>query len=544
MCMSSNYCLKAEFGVDCFCLQIPGLDLGLHGSKYDWRYLTVNDGRANQANYNGSSVWPRGKMLGGSSSMNAMFYVKGNDYDYQQWYDAGNEHWHPDVVRKYFKKAESYQYCPLLKYPSVNKEYGHKGPQVVNRFNSTIKDVLENVIDAWDEIGIKRVLDLNAANNLGSGIAASSAANGIRQDSARAYLYPIRDRDNLIILTNTLVTKVLIDSSKRAYGVNVERNGKSMTFYARLEVILSAGAINTPQLLMLSGLGPKEHLISKNIPCKADLPFVGRNLQDHCMVPVSICTNDVLNGPDEAVQHFDKIQYLFDRTGSLAENSIVSVQAYYSRNAIYPEFQSHLRVIPTNTSQLLIRNLISSVMRYKDPFLEAVVRLNKKHTLFEFGVTVLHPYSKGKILLASKNPKDHPLIYANYFKDPRDLKNTVIAIKILTQIVNTEYFKSKAATLGSVWPECDKFKMDSDAYWECICLNTGTTVYHPVGTAKMGRDYKTSVVDSRLRVHGVMALRVIDASIMPTITSGNTNAPVTMIGERGADLVKEHYSKF
>lgn len=510
-------------------------------SKYDWQYLTTNDGRSNQAQINGSISWTRGKMLGGSSNMNGMLYVKGSTYDYQRWYDNGNTDWHPETVEKYFKKAENYQYQALLKNAAVRNEYGHKGKLIINRFNSTYRPLTEEVLGALDENGMKRVEDFNVANVMGSSISPVTAANGIRQSSVIAYLNPVKNRPNLKVLKNTLCTKVLINNTtKKAYGVQVKRNGKTMIFCAKHEVIISAGTINSPQLLMLSGIGPRDHLESKNISTLVDLP-VGQNLQDHVIVSVTIY-GDGPTQADEATRNFDVIKYLYNRTGYLAQISVADILTFFSssKDINYPEYQSHLSIFWKNFTNT--RNAYSNLFRYNATVADNVVEMNKKYILYDFLFNLLHPYSTGNVSLNTSNPEDHPFIYPNYFKDERDLDAAATGIRMLSKIVNTKYFKSINAFLGRMtWPPCDKYELDSIDYWKCVCLNMARTCYHPVGTCKMGTDPKTSVVDSKLRVHGTKNLRVIDASIMPSITSGNTYAPTIMIGERGADLVKERY---
>lgn len=482
-------------------------------------------------------------MLGGSSSLNAMIYIRGNDHDFKEWYEEGNKEWHPSILRCYFKKAESFQNENLLRNREISNFYGRSGPQIINRFNSTYRDITENVLDSWDEIGIKKVSDINAANTLGSGIMTVTAKNGKRCSTAAAYLSPIRNRNNLKVIKNTLVTNILInDASKVAFGVEVIRKGIKIVLYSRNEVILSAGAINSPQLLMLSGVGPTEHLNDITIPCKVTLPAVGQNLQDHVMVPVTVYGNEP-GIESEAEQHLDEIRYLYDRSGYLAQNGIADITALYSNydNATYPLFQSHLSLYWKQSPDT--RLWAKGIAGYKSEVVDSMVNQNNNRSLYLFLFNLLHPYSRGKILLKSKNPKDRPLVYANYFDDPRDLKVSIEGIQILTKVVNTTYFKSIGGYLGRMkWPACDKYEINSDEYWQCICINMVLTIYHPVGTAKMGPNPNTSVVDSRLRVHRMKGLRVIDASVMPTLTSGNTNAPVIMIGERGADLIKFDYN--
>lgn len=481
-------------------------------------------------------------MLGGCSSINGMIYIRGNRYDYQRWYDAGNLDWHPSVVTQCFKKAESLQDQELLEDQRLRMFYGSKGPLVINTFNSTYRPLTEKILESWNKMGFTTVKDLNYAKVMGSGIFRATAYNGRRGSTDQVYLKPARNRSNLNVFTNSLVTKVLIrEGTNEVYGVEISREGKTINVLASKEVILSAGSINTPQLLLLSGLGPIQHLKSKNITCLADLPEVGQNLQDHLIIPITMYGDE----PDEinkAQEQFDVIKYLYNRTGYLAQNSFGDIVTFYSRNkwARYPEFQSHFQLFRKNSPDA--PKWFESISNYKNNVADYLAQENSKKTMYLFLFNLLHPYSKGNISLSTSNPRDHPLIYPNYLHDARDIKATVDGIKMMTKIVNTEYFKSMNGHLGRVkWPECDDLKLDSDEYWKCIAINLVTTVYHPIGTAKMGMNSQNSVVNSELKVHLVKKLRVIDASVMPSHISGNINGPVIMIAERGSALIKREY---
>ena len=523
--------------------QIPGTETALINTEYDWKYAAVNNGITSQALINGSVSWPRGKMFGGSSSINAMIYVKGNANDYQSWYDAGNKEWSVEEVWNSFKKAESLQNVEMLKNSTISDYYGHDGPLFINKFNNTFQNYLDKVIESWDEIGFRKVPDLNVENVMTSGYITANAADGIRQSTDRAYLTPVADRPNLKILKSTTVTKVLINEDKTAYGVVAEKDGKKKTILASREVILSAGPISTPQILMLSGVGPAEHLEEHGIPVIVDSPMVGQNLNDHSCFTIFVMADAPAEQPDEADSYLNYMNYLAKRQGSLAYSDFIShAVALYSTEAdpTYANCQNHVTVIPKKTS--ILKHNFMKIFRLKESIMDHIAELNKNHALYAFHFHYLHHQSKGNISLRSNDPNDVPLIYYNYFEDPEDLENTAVGIKMATRIVNTEYFKSINAFIPRInLPECDGLEFDSKDYWKCVVFNCVTTVFHPIATTKMGVDISMSVVTSRLRVHGVKNLRVIDSGVMPGQISGNTNGASIMIGERGSDLVKEDH---
>ncbi|CAH0579133.1 unnamed protein product [Chrysodeixis includens] len=518
---------------------IPGYDAFLFNSAYDWQYSTVNNGVTSQGLANGSVAFPRGKMFGGSSGTNAMLYVRGNDQDYQNWYDAGNKEWSLNEVKRCFKKSQSLQNQEMLKNSTISKFYGHNGPQVINKYNHTLDKYIENVLQAWDEIGLRKVKDLNIENVNISGKTTTTAANGVRQSTDRTYLISAAKRPNLKILKNSLVTKILIEKNK-AIGVEVEKDGEKFEILTSREVIVSAGSINSPQLLMLSGIGPEKDLKKNNITTIVDSPRVGQNLQDHLIVPI-FTYGDVPEESNTNDEMFENINYIYKRQGSLAHSGVsTGGMAFYStvKNATFSNCQLHLTLVPKNRTTLKAGYMAS--FRYNETIAESIAKPNEDHGVFFFPFTLLHPYSRGNVTLRSNDPKDKPLIHANYFQDQRDLETAVEGIKIATKILNTTYFKSIGGFLGRFdIPACNGFELDSKDYWRCISINLVTSVFHPIGTCSMGPNKKTSVVDSRLRVHGVKNLRVVDASVMPTTISGNTNAAVIMIGERGSELIVE-----
>ncbi|XP_014367656.2 glucose dehydrogenase [FAD, quinone] [Papilio machaon] len=517
---------------------IPPYDHRLFGSEFDWQYKTVPTGKTNCANVGESIDWPRGKMLGGSSAINGMVYFRGVADDFKKWFDLGNNEWCADVVFKYYKKLESLQDQKLLHNPHIKDLYGLNGPQVINTFNRSDEELVKNLLESYNQIGLQKQEDLHLANLLGAGLSRDTAYNGIRASTATTYLSQIQHRENFKLIKNAFVVKILLDSNSKAYGVVVKYRGKEIKVFASEEVIISAGSINSPQLLMLSGIGEKKHLESKDIACKVDLPGVGKNLQDHLTINIPIFGTQ----PDyqnEIEKYLSFALYSYNRTGLLSQSNFPHLIAFYSRNknAKYPEFEAHVNVWRKNSSSA--KNLFSI---FKEPIYQSFSELSEKYDCIVFRFNLLRPYSRGNIYLNTSNPFDHPLIYANYLEDERDIEATVEGIRMLTGIIETDYFKSINAFIGRYnWPKCNKYKLNSYGYWRCIAPEIVTTIYHPVGTCAMGPDPSSAVVDSRLRVHHVKGLRVIDASIMPYITSCNTNGPTIMIGERGSDLIKEDH---
>ncbi|XP_045535770.1 glucose dehydrogenase [FAD, quinone]-like [Papilio machaon] len=517
---------------------VPQYDQRLFGTEFDWQYKTVPTGRTNSANVEESIDWPRGKMLGGSSGINSMIYFRGLAFDFDKWYELGNKEWRADIIFKYYKKLESFQDHKLLRNPKIRDLYGLNGPQVINTFNWTDEKVFENILNSYNQMGLQIHDDLQLANLLGAGLSRDTASNGRRASTATTYLSQIQHRENFKLIKNAFVVKILLDSNSKAYGVVVKYRGKEIKVFASEEVIISAGSINSPQLLMLSGIGEKKHLESKNIDCKVDLPGVGKNLQDHIIIHVPIFGSKP-RAQNEIDKYLGVALYAYNRTGYLAQPSASHIIAFYSRNrkATHPEFQVHLDLSDKNSSYA---KSIFSI--FKEPIYQSFSELTEKYDSFVFRFNLLRPYSRGNIYLNTSNPFDHPLIYANYLEDERDIEATVEGIRMLTGIVETDYFKSIDAFIGRYnWTKCNKYKHNTYDYWRCITPEIVNTIYHPVGTCAMGPDPSSAVVDSRLRVHHVKGLRVIDASIMPYITSCNTNGPTIMIGERGSDLIKEDH---
>lgn len=504
----------------------------------DWLYKTEPDDKACRGYKTKGCAWPRGKTLGGSSSINAMFYVRGNKLDYDEWAAAGNKGWSYEDVLPYFKKSE--------KLTQFTKEHGkHHGKDGYLTVENTedLEDLENMIIKAAVELGMKNSSDINGADQMGVTKAYTTTREGVRCSTARAFLNPIKDRKNLHVIKNAYVTKLVFKpETNKVRGILLKQNGKDIFVNAIKEVIVSAGAINSPQLLLLSGIGPRKHLEKLDIKVVADLP-VGENLQDHAFVPITFTApgkNDLTSLPNIAGIF---AQYMLKHEGPLAGTGPHRVIAFLNTTdplASSPNIQTHYLIFPPSINNML--NFLNQ-HDFNDEIQRKFEEINKNQFTVVMYVVLLKPKSRGRILLKSKNPMDKPLIYANYFDDPEDMKTVLDGMKIGLMHGDTKTFKNAGFKLD--WLDidaCKKYKKNSNEHMECISREMTLSLYHPVGTVKMGAvEDKTAVLDPELRVKNVENLRVVDGSIMPAIVRGNTNAPCIMIGEKGADMIKNYW---
>ncbi|CAK1546907.1 unnamed protein product [Leptosia nina] len=524
---------------------IPNFSGATHNSKHAWQYYTEKDETTNRGCVDGKSFWPRGKVLGGTGSINGLLHMKGSPGDYEPWHLRENDGWDWNTIKKYFMKSEKNIDPFILNNPELRKSHGTDGEYTVDQLNFTHTHIVDKLTAGYKELGLKYLDDLNGSTQMGFGKIHGSNYRGKRVSTATAFLNSIRERKNLYIVKNTFATKVIF-KDKIAKGVTVIADGKEKTFFTSKEIIISAGSVNTPQLLMLSGIGPGKHLKDLNINVISDLP-VGENLQDHVRIPIPVALHTGEKPKNEIYWLKAAAQYLFDQTGPHATNyDQPNINAFLSvpDGKTLPDVQiDHNYFVPNTT---YVYSMCNNIMSFKKEICEQFRDMNSKSELIIFFVSLCRPHSRGKIMLRSTNPTDHPKIFAKYFSDNRDMDIFVKSLKRVAQIVNTDTFKAAKADLKRIYFKgCDDYAISSDLYWECMARAITYNVYHPVGTAKMGfRADATAVVNSKLRVFGVSGLRVIDASIMPTITSVNTNAATMMIAERGADFIKDDYFNY
>ncbi|KAM3956933.1 ecdysone oxidase [Aphomia sociella] len=524
---------------------IPNFSGATHRSRHAWQYYSEQDETTNRGCVDGRSFWPRGRVLGGTGSINGMLHLTGSPGDYEPWHLEHDDGWDWFNIRKYLKKSQKIVDPFILNNPEFKEHYGTEGEFIIDQLNFTHPHIVDNLLDGYKEIGLKYLDNLNGITQMGVGKIRVAIHKGQRVSTATAFLNPIKHRQNLYILKNTFTYKIVIDKhNKKATGITVTlQNGDAATFNAAKEVIVSAGAVNTPILLMISGIGPKQHLEELGIEVLADLP-VGENLQDHVRIPIPVTIDTGTKSKDELYWTKAAAQYLLDKSGPHATNyDQLNINAFLSvpHDKKLPDIQIDHNYFVPNTSY--VYKMCTDIFSFKEEICEQFKLFNSDKELIIFYVSLCRPDSRGRILLRSINAIDFPKIYPMYFSDKRDVNIYIKSLKKVMEIVDTETFKKMKAEIKRIhYKDCDITEFQSDEYWECIMRTITYNVYHPVGTAKMGKsDDETAVVDAKLRVRGIKGLRVVDASIMPTITSVNTNAPVMMIAERAADFIKLQY---
>lgn len=492
-----------------FWIHLPiGYGKTMWSTKYNWCFHTDPD-----PNMNGRRIyWPRGKTLGGSSSINGLIYIRGQHEDYDAWAAAGNTGWSAKEVLPYFIKSEYNE-------RGASKYHGGEGPLRVSDIADK-NSLIERFIAGAEELGVPRTDDFNGAQQLGAGYYQLTTWKGWRWSTAKGYLKPARSRANLVVETEAQATQIIMNGT-RAVGVRYRKDGKSghdVDAYADREVLLSAGAILSPQLLQLSGIGPAELLRKHGIPVVVDLPGVGENLQDHLQIRLTFessepTTNDALNSLfGQAKLGW---QWLTRRSGPLAVgiNQGGCFMRALPEESATPDIQFHVATLSADMAGGKVHDFSG----------------------FTLSVCQLRPESRGHIRIRSRDPFEPPEMQPNYLSTDLDRRTNVAAVRAARAIAASQAMAPWVVREVKPGPAAQ-----SDEDILAFCREAGATIFHPSGTCAMGIDPKQgAVLDTRLRVHGVQGLRVVDCSAMPTLVSGNTNAPVVMMAEKAVDMILE-----
>lgn len=521
---------------------IPLLSGYTQMSELDWMYQTSppTDSPYCLAMIGDRCNWPRGKVLGGSSVLNAMLYVRGNKKDYDHWAELGNEGWEWPNVLPYFLKSEDNRNPYLVKTP-----YHQTGGYLTVQESPWRSPLSIAFLQAGQEMGYP-VRDINGEHQAGFMLAQGTIRRGSRCSTAKAFLRPVRNRKNLHIAMRAQVTKILIDpKTKIAYGVKFVKNNKPQVVLARKEVILSAGAIGSPQILMLSGVGPQEHLQSFKIRTLSDLK-VGHNLQDHVgLGGMTFIIDDPITLQKERFQSMaTAMEYILHERGpltALGVENLAFLNTEYNTDPDWPDMQFHFAASSVNSDG----DHIKKISGLRDSVYNTVYKPIRHAETWTILPLLLRPKSTGWIKLRSTNPNTYPDINPNYFTHKEDVLTLIAGIRLALNVSDTKAFRRFNSRPHKMpFPGCRQYPFDTDEYWECSLRHFTFTIYHPTSTCKMGPESDPdAVVNPRLKVYGIKGLRVIDASIMPKIVSGNTNAPTIMIGEKGADIIKEDWKR-
>ena len=472
--------------------------------RSDWMFETESE-----PGLNGRSLkYPRGKVVGGSSAINAMISMRGQALDYDHWRQLGLTGWGWDDVRPVFKRLDDH-FLGESEHHGVGGEWRVERPRVK-------WDILDNVAKAAVEMGVPMTSNFNTGDNTGVGYFHVNQKRGFRWSSARGFLKPALNRANLRLETGVLVEKVLFDG-KRAVGVRFRQHGRTVEVRAKGEVILSAGSIGSPQILQLSGVGPAEWLREFGVTVVADRPGIGRNLQDHLQ--------------QRAIYRVHGIKTLNETYHSLAGRALMGIEYALFRRGPLTMPPSQLGIFTTSSPDFDRPNIQFHVQplsldKFGDPL--------HRFPAITVAACNLRPTSRGTVRLRSADPSAKPVIAPNYLSTDEDRRVAADAIRVTRRLMKQEALRRFRPEEYLPGPSID----DSDAALARAAGDIGTTIFHPVGTAKMGLEHDPSaVVDKHLRVIGLDGLRVIDASVMPTITSGNTNTPTIMIADKGARCV-------
>ncbi|XP_043464751.1 glucose dehydrogenase [FAD, quinone]-like [Leptopilina heterotoma] len=492
---------------------IPGFLKYLGLTEFDWEYKTQPE--SSLIGENKEITWHFGKVMGGSSAMNGMYYVRGNREDFDNWEKMGNPGWSYKDVLPYFLKSENNLDPEVVK---NNPNYHGTGGYLSVQTFPYLTEEGKILLNAYQEQG-HNLTDPNAVKQLGVTLSQLTAGNNFRSSTNIAFIRSIRGiRKNLFVKSQSLVTKIIIDAkTKKTIGVEYTslKTNVTKTILVRKEVIISGGVVNSPQLLMVSGVGPSEELKKHSIEVIKDLP-VGKNLHDHVSAPgLSAKKENNETTPKTCEKNMENLfHYLTEREGPLA-GSVEFMFLCFSKTVFEKKDVPDILITmdALNENEIAIKPALLSIK------------------------------SRGYLALNEKDPvRGAPLIYPGYLTEKEDVDRLIDGIRLTIDILNSTVMrKNKFIFDKKPLDSCQSLEFNTYDYWLCFLKNKFTTDFHPVGTCKMGKEDSQGVVDSRLKVHGIQGLRVIDASVMPVVPLGNTNAPTIMIAEKGSDMIKEDW---
>ncbi|XP_043478003.1 glucose dehydrogenase [FAD, quinone]-like [Leptopilina heterotoma] len=520
--LSSKSILLLEAGLDePAWLHVPSLYVNSIHSNIDWQYSFQSENNDCSNENAAQCYWPRGKVLGGTGAINAMVYIRGAHRDFDNWETMGNSGWSFKDVLPYFKKSEN-----NLQMDKVDSEYhGRGGPLPITQFNNH-PPISNDILKAAKELGYDN-LDVNGRNHTGFSTVQTNTKKGSRYSTARAFLRPVRNRQNLHIMLNTTATRIIFNNNKTAIAIEFYKNGRFTKVGINKEVIISGGIVNSPQILLNSGVGPRDDLEAVGVPVIHHLPGVGKNLHDQVHVPLTFTINET---DKNDLNWISVTQYLTSRTGPLSSIGVLQTTGFINTKFAnpqedFPDIQINFVGYVASCSENGMINQNSKLRR----------------TILILPV-VIRPKSKGYVKLRDNNPLSMPLIYPQYMSNSDDISVQIEGIKFAFRFVSTQALKKYDFQFNrSTFKLCEHLEFGSDSYWECVVKNYKSTVNHQAGSCKMGPESDPmAVVDNLLRVRGVKGVRVADASIMPVVTSGNTNAPSIMIGERVVDFIRNN----
>ena len=519
---------------------VPVMTASLQMSTYDWGHLTTPQSASCGAMVGRRCRWPAGRMLGGSSGLNYMLHVRGQQQDYDAWEREGNTGWGYQDVLKYFLRAES---------RPGHDGYGQSGPLPVS--DPAHSEGLQDEILAMSRDNGYDVKDVNVVRNqTGFMRPKLNQKSGVRMDTYRSYLKPVEHRENLVVLRNSRVLRLVIKAGV-ATGLVYSRYGQDYTVHCSREIILASGTINSAKTLLLSGLGPADHLEALGIKVEADLP-VGENLQDHlttALGPFMLNNSHSSFHPATSVTFQSLIDFVLSGAGVLTSGGVDAMGFIHSglsqenNDTSSPDIQLLFMSswIMADYWTFIWRTFNLDGKKMWDSYYQHLYTPNSTHAASILPI-LLRPKSRGQVRLASSNPWARPLIDPGYLTHPEDLDTLVAGIEKTVEMVSkSPHLTRHGYRLPRLpTPGCEEEELFSRQYWGCHLRQVSLTMYHPVGTCRMGpASHPGAVVDPQLRVRGVSGLRVADASIMPTIVSGNTHAATVMIAEKAADMIKE-----